>query len=59
MPYGNLHEALAEADTDLRLFGKPEVRGERRLGVALARAEDVRQAVDKALRVVDKINVSL
>lgn len=59
MQYGNLHEALAEADTDLRLFGKPEVRGERRLGVALARAEDVRQAVDKALRVVDKINVSL
>jgi len=59
MQYGNLHEALAEADTDLRLFGKPEVCGERRLGVALARAEDVRQAVDKALRVVDKINVSL
>ena len=33
MRYANLAEALREPDTDLRLFGKPEVRGERRLGV--------------------------
>ena len=33
MQYGNLTAALAEEDTDIRLFGKPEVRGERRLGV--------------------------
>lgn len=57
--YGNLHQALAEADTDLRLFGKPEVRGERRLGVALARDESVDEAIRKALRVIEKIQVEL
>ncbi|MFN3712779.1 MAG: formate-dependent phosphoribosylglycinamide formyltransferase [Alcanivoracaceae bacterium] len=59
MRYGNLHKALAEADTDLRLFGKPEVQGERRLGVALARDESIDGAIDKALRVISKIHVSL
>lgn len=59
MRYGNLAEALAEADTDLRLFGKPEVHGERRLGVALARDESTDKAIDKALRVISKITVTL
>jgi phosphoribosylglycinamide formyltransferase 2 len=40
--------ALAEPDTDLRLFGKPEVAGERRMGVALARGRDVDDARRKA-----------
>lgn len=57
--YGNLHAALAETDTDLRLFGKPEVRGERRMGVALALGDSTEAAVEKALRVVEKISVSL
>lgn len=59
MRYGNLAEALAEADTDLRLFGKPEVHGERRLGVALARDESTDKAIKKALRVISKITVTL
>jgi len=59
MQYGNLAAALAQPDTELRLFGKPEVQGERRLGVALARAESVQQAIDKALQVVKQIQVSL
>jgi phosphoribosylglycinamide formyltransferase 2 len=59
MRYGNLAQALAEEDTDLRLFGKPEVKGERRLGVALARAESTDQAIDKALRVISHITVTL
>jgi phosphoribosylglycinamide formyltransferase 2 len=59
MRYGNLAEALTEADTDLRLFGKPEVHGERRLGVALARDESTDKAIDKALRVISKITVTL
>ena len=59
MRYGNLHTALAEPDTDLRLFGKPEVHGERRLGVALARDESTDAAIDKALRVIEKITVTL
>lgn len=57
--YGNLHEALAEPDTDLRLFGKPEVRGERRLGVALARDASLEAAIEKALRAAGKIQVEL
>lgn len=59
MQYGNLHEALAEPDTDLRLFGKPEVAGERRLGVALARDNSTDEAIAKALRVISRIEVSL
>lgn len=59
MQYGNLHEALAQPDTDIRLFGKPEVSGERRLGVALARDDDTDKAVQKALSVISKISVTL
>tara|TARA_R110002110_G_scaffold205066_7_gene417321 strand:+ start:479389 stop:480570 length:1182 start_codon:yes stop_codon:yes gene_type:complete len=57
--FSNLHEALAEPDTDLRLFGKPEVHGERRMGVALARDTGVPEAIDKALRVISKVKVTL
>lgn len=59
MQYGNLDKALAEADTDLRLFGKPEVKGERRLGVGLARGENMQQARAKAQAVIDAIEVTL
>ncbi|TFH73419.1 formate-dependent phosphoribosylglycinamide formyltransferase [Gammaproteobacteria bacterium LSUCC0112] len=59
MQYGNLHEALNEPDTELRLFGKPEVNGERRLGVALAKDETTDLAVQKALRVISKVSVTL
>jgi len=59
MQYGNLAAALAEPDTDLRLFGKPEVHGERRLGVALARADNIDEAIKKALRSARAIEVTL
>ena len=48
--FEGLEQALAESDTQLRLFGKPEVRGERRMGVALARDESIEAAVEKAKR---------
>ncbi|MFA5631812.1 MAG: formate-dependent phosphoribosylglycinamide formyltransferase [Porticoccaceae bacterium] len=57
--YGNLAEALAEVDTDIRLFGKPEVRGERRLGVVLARDENIAAARQKAVRALGKIRVEV
>ena len=53
--YAGADEALAEPDTQLRLFGKPEVRGERRMGVALALADDVDQARAKAVRAANAI----
>ena len=49
--FDNLEAALREPDTQLRLFGKPEVRGQRRMGVALARAETIDEALAKAKRV--------
>ena len=39
--FGNVEGALAAPDTALRLFGKPRVEGHRRVGVTLARANDV------------------
>lgn len=57
--FGNLGEALAQPDTDVRLFGKPEVKGKRRMGVALARAETVEEAKAKALEVAGKVRVEL
>lgn len=57
--FSGLEAALAEKDTQLRLFGKPEVRCSRRLGVALALAEDVSAAKAKALRVAGRIKVDL
>lgn len=59
MEYGELEKALAEPDTDLRLFGKPEVAGQRRLGVALALAEDTDAAREKANRASAAIAVTL
>jgi phosphoribosylglycinamide formyltransferase 2 len=46
--YKGLDKALQEEDTELRLFGKPGLEGRRRLGVALARAESIEQARDRA-----------
>jgi phosphoribosylglycinamide formyltransferase 2 len=57
--YFGLDRALAEPDTDLRLFGKPEVRGRRRMGVALARGADVLTAREKARRVAAGIRIEL
>lgn len=55
--FGNLEAALAEPDTALRLFGKPEVHGRRRMGVALALDSSVEAAKEKALRAARAVNV--
>jgi len=57
--FSGLAEALAESDTQLRLFGKPAVKGERRMGVVLARAESVEQARDKAAAAAAKVSYTL
>jgi len=57
--FGNLGEVLAEPDTQIRLFGKPELKGHRRLGVCLARAESTEQALDKVFRMREKLTVEL
>ncbi len=59
MRYSGLERGLEQPDTDLRLFGKPEVSGSRRLGVALARADSVEKARAKANQVIAGIQVDL
>ncbi|WP_421332046.1 formate-dependent phosphoribosylglycinamide formyltransferase [Aeromonas sp. 603607] len=56
--YQGIGEALALVPgAQLRLFGKPEIAGRRRLGVALARAADYQDAVEKAKAVAAKVEV--
>lgn len=50
-------QALQLPDTSLRLFGKPEMHGQRRLGVALARGADVDEARAKAKKVAQSVRV--
>jgi phosphoribosylglycinamide formyltransferase 2 len=57
--YRGVAEALAEPDTMLRLFGKPEVRGHRRMAVTLARDIDVDAARAKARRAAGRLSVDL
>jgi phosphoribosylglycinamide formyltransferase 2 len=55
--FGNLQAALAEPDTALRLFGKPEVHGRRRMGVTLALDASVEAAKQKALRAAQAVHI--
>jgi phosphoribosylglycinamide formyltransferase 2 len=57
--FSGLDEALAEPDTQLRLFGKPEIHGKRRMGVALAKGDSIEQARRKARAVSEAIVVEL
>jgi phosphoribosylglycinamide formyltransferase 2 len=57
--FGGLEQALAAPDTQLRLFGKPEVSGRRRMGVALARADDIESAIKAACAVSAAVEVQL
>jgi len=57
--FSGLTEALARPNTDLKLFGKPEVKGRRRMGVALARADNVEDAVALSNQVAQAVKVVL
>jgi phosphoribosylglycinamide formyltransferase 2 len=57
--FSGLEQALAEPDTQLRLFGKPAVNGRRRMGVCLARGESVARAKAKAIAMREQIRISL
>ncbi len=50
-------EALSEKDVDIRLFGKPNAHPYRRMGVALAKGNDIQEAREKATRVASKIEI--
>ena len=57
--FGNLGAALTEPDTEIRLFGKPEVQGERRMGVVLARGATLQEAREKAKAGAKAVSISL
>ena len=57
--FGNLNEALSEEDVQVRLFGKPEVKGQRRMGVALSRGSSIEQAKEKAVKASSSVSISL
>lgn len=55
--FNNVGASLTEPDTEIRLFGKPEIDGKRRLGVAVARGETLEEAKAKALRAAKAIKI--
>ncbi|MFV5592538.1 formate-dependent phosphoribosylglycinamide formyltransferase [Acinetobacter junii] len=57
LSFAGLNFALANPNTDLRLFGKPEGFKRRRMGVATARAENTDLARELAKQAADQVNV--
>ncbi len=57
--FDGLNEALSTPGTQLRLFGKPEVAGHRRMGVTLAKGKNVEEAREKARQSCAAIKVQL
>lgn len=57
--FSGMEEALAIPGTDMRIFGKPEVKGHRRMGVMLARGADVDDACSKVEKAASLIRIDL
>jgi len=53
--FHGVEQALSEPDTEIRLFGKPEVHGKRRMGVALARGVSLDAARAKSRKMVETL----
>lgn len=57
--FENLEEVLEEPGVQIRLFGKPEIKGHRRMGVILATGDNVQDAIDKSERAYKKLKVNV
>lgn len=55
----NLEAVLKEPGVQMRIFGKPEIKGHRRMGVLLATDETVDAALAKVQRAYDKLKVNV
>lgn len=55
----NLEAVLSEPGVQMRIFGKPEIKGHRRMGVLLAKADSVENALAKVQRAYDKLKVNV
>jgi phosphoribosylglycinamide formyltransferase 2 len=57
--FNGVDAALSQADTQLRLFGKPRVEGQRRVAVTLAVGEDIDGAREQARRAASALDIEL
>lgn len=55
----NLDKVLEESGVQIRIFGKPEIKGHRRMGVILATADTVEEAREKAERAYNKLEINV
>jgi phosphoribosylglycinamide formyltransferase 2 len=55
--FDNLEKALAQPQTQVRLFGKPEIDGRRRLGVVLTRRKTIDDSLQDAIESASKVNI--
>ncbi|NLG38708.1 MAG: formate-dependent phosphoribosylglycinamide formyltransferase [Fibrobacter sp.] len=59
LKFSHLEDVLAEKDTAIRLFGKPELKGHRRMGVLLARRQNVEEALEVVKKMREKVVIEL
>lgn len=57
--FENVDKVLEEPGVDIRIFGKPEVKGHRRMGVILATADSVEEAIAKCDRAYAKLKINV
>ena len=57
--FTGVNAALAQADTQLRLFGKPRVEGHRRVAVTLALGDSIDQARERARKAASELHIEL
>jgi len=57
--FANLEQALAQSNTQIRIFGKPEVHGKRRMAVTLARGASIEEAREKAKQAACSVQIKL
>ncbi|WP_261817285.1 formate-dependent phosphoribosylglycinamide formyltransferase [Vibrio gallicus] len=57
LSYSGIEEAVNKANTQIRLFGKPDIDGRRRLGVILTRDQSTQQAVCAAVEASKKVKI--
>ena len=56
--FSNIDRALSAPDTQIRLFGKPVIKGKRRMGVGLARGATIEEALEKAKNIANLVTVT-
>ena len=57
--FDNLNKVLAAPNTAMRIFGKPETGGHRRMGVLLARDENVEKAIERVMQMRNDLDIKL